>query len=260
MSTTRAWNRTPRQKGTQLNAGLGVLLAVAGGKEQLPHLNHEGPSRVGLLFAVEGIDGSGKSTIVRSVGKRLVREGYRVRLTAEPSDLETGRVVRARLTRRLADALVDAEIDADYFLADRVYHNYTLIRPWLREGVHVVSDRYDLGTIAYQSCQGLPIDYLLDRRSWLLRLGLIEKPAIHFILDLTPETALARMDSRKLRTKFENRSFLTRLRSVYQSLPQLVDDRIAVVDAEQSEREVAAIIYGEIEGMVARDANSGQGV
>jgi len=212
------------------------------------------PSGRGMLFAIEGMDGSGKTTVASKVGKELVRKGRQVRLTREPSEFETGDVVRSRLTRPLSDSLVEAEIDADYFLADRVYHNFVFIKPLLEHGVSIVSDRYELGTVAYQSTQGLPIDYLLDRRRWLIRMGLVEKAAVHFVLDLQPATALKRLASRGKSEKFDDVAFLRRLRKTYESLPSLVDDRIVFINAERPVARVVDDLYSRIQADLDRIA------
>lgn len=160
-------------------------------------------------------------------------------LTQEPTSLATGKVLRERLKGERPGGLIDAAIDSEYFLADRILHNHVTIKPALAAGRNVVSDRYDLGTLAYQSTQGLPIEYLLEKRKWMLQLGLVEKPAVHILVDAEPESAMRRLRrTGKALEKFEHIEFLAALRRTYLELPGRLDDRIAVVDAEQGPDEV----------------------
>lgn len=208
------------------------------------------PNR-GVLVALEGIDGSGKTTVATAVRNLLIQEGFPVLLTHEPTEFMTGQVLRQRLSEGHSGTIVDAEIDTDYFFADRVYHNQTVVKPQLESGVNVVSDRYDLGTLAYQSTQGLPLEYLLERRRWLLSLALVERPVLNIVFDVSPATAVSRLaKAGKRREKFENEEFLAKLRETYQRLLSVVDDPIAVVDAERDVSEVVKDVYKKIRSLL----------
>lgn len=195
----------------------------------------------GLLVAIEGLDGSGKSTLAGGLRDRLEELGHPTVLTREPTSLVTGKVLRERLMGERIGGMVDAAIDAEYFVADRILHNDRIIGPALKSGKHVVSDRYDLGTLAYQSTQGLPLRYLIEKRQALLDLGLIAKPDMQLLVDVAPETAMKRLAATGKRLeKFEALNFLSALRKTYLDLPSHVDDQITILHGDAPPAELLA--------------------
>lgn len=195
----------------------------------------------GIFVAIEGIDGSGKSTVATRVVEKLNQKGYQTVLTAEPTKGETGLLLRERLKQSSKESggVVEGAIDAEYFFADRIYHNHALIKPKLESGIHVVSDRYDLSTLAYQSTQGVDMDYLVEKRDSMRRLDLIEKPTMVILLDVSVETALKRLEgTKKTMEKFEDPNFLTRLKENYFRLYKRLDDNMKLVDAERGIEDV----------------------
>lgn len=164
-----------------------------------------------------------------------------MRLSREPTDFETGRLVRARLsqhhTGEPSGNLAEAAIDTEYFAADRIEHNLRLITPTLVSGGNVLSDRYDLGTLVYQSVAGLPLEYLLRKRDELNKLGLARRADIYLLVDLEPSTAWHRINSRATsREKFEDHETLARLRARYLEVATVLrDERILRLNGELPE-------------------------
>lgn len=109
--------------------------------------------RPGRLLVLEGLDGAGTTTQSRLLADALRRRGRRVHLTAEPSGGPVGALVRQVLTRRISApaGAFDADALALLFAADRLDHHATEIAPRLARGEDVVSDRYTLSSLAYQS-------------------------------------------------------------------------------------------------------------
>ncbi|MGB8931099.1 MAG: dTMP kinase [Anaeromyxobacteraceae bacterium] len=109
----------------------------------------------GRFLVVEGLDGAGTTTQARLLGDRLRSAGRRVHVTAEPSGGPVGALVRQILSGRLRGRAPDGAFDADalalLFAADRVDHARAEILPALAEGIDVISDRYTLSSLAYQS-------------------------------------------------------------------------------------------------------------
>jgi len=103
---------------------------------------------------LEGLDGAGTTTQARLLAERLRAQGRRVHLTAEPSGGPVGALLRQVLTRRVAGAggaPFDPAALALLFAADRLDHWASEIGPRLAEGADVLSDRYVLSSLAYQS-------------------------------------------------------------------------------------------------------------
>jgi dTMP kinase len=108
----------------------------------------------GRFLVLEGLDGAGTTTQARLLAEALRRAGRRVHLTAEPSRGPAGALVRQVLGRRVAGPggeELDPRALALLFAADRLDHYRVEVEPRLAEGCDVVSDRYALSSLAYQS-------------------------------------------------------------------------------------------------------------
>jgi dTMP kinase len=103
----------------------------------------------GKLIVLEGIDGSGTTTQAARLGEFLDRIGQPALVTREPSHGPIGLELRKILGG--AHAPVDPAAMALLFAADRVDHLSREILPALAAGRHVVTDRYVLSSLAYQS-------------------------------------------------------------------------------------------------------------
>lgn len=112
----------------------------------------------GRLIVFEGLDGAGTTTQASMLRDALARERRKVHLTQEPSRGPVGGLLRLFLERRLtipptragAEPLSPAML-ALLFAADRLDHVASEIAPLVRDGWTVVSDRYLLSSLAYQS-------------------------------------------------------------------------------------------------------------
>ncbi len=100
----------------------------------------------GKLIVLEGIDGAGTTTQAMRLGRHF---GERVYVTREPSDGPSGTLIRQIL--RGEHQPFDHAALALLFAADRVDHLKREIEPYLNKGVNVVSDRYVISSLVYQS-------------------------------------------------------------------------------------------------------------
>lgn len=179
-----------------------------------------------MFIVLEGIDGSGKTTLRDAIRDALSGMGCDTVVTAEPTDGRVGGLLRAGGTdNQFAEALL--------FVADRACHTDE-IKALLERGTNVVCDRYYASTLAYQSAGSDGPDYGL--LVTLNRLATIE-PDLTFVLDLDPELGLSRVDDRgEERSKFEMLDFQRRVRANYLSLAE--ERGFAVLDATQSKEEL----------------------
>ena len=116
--------------------------------------------RKGLFLAFEGIDGSGKSTQIRLLNDRLLKEGCRVYQTCEPSGGPIGSQIRQILTGRMK---ADSRVIAALFAADRLDHLLNDINGMaarIEEGITVLTDRYYFSSYAYHSVD-VPMDWVI---------------------------------------------------------------------------------------------------
>src|SRR4051794_5711725 len=100
----------------------------------------------GKLIVLEGIDGAGTTTQAQRLGKHF---GARVHVTREPSDGAAGILIRQILRGEYHP--YDHTALALLFAADRLDHLKREIEPQLQKGVHVISDRYVISSLVYQS-------------------------------------------------------------------------------------------------------------
>ncbi|MGQ9728127.1 MAG: dTMP kinase, partial [Candidatus Fervidibacter sp.] len=141
----------------------------------------------GLFVTVEGVEGSGKTTITQMLAYWLTQKGLSVTVTSEPGSTLLGKKIR-ELLMTVEERTAWAE--AFLFLADRTEHVAKVILPALKRGEIVLCDRFVDSTIAYQAF-GLGLN--LERLTELNRIatnGLT--PDLTLLLDLDPKVGLSR--------------------------------------------------------------------
>ncbi len=110
-------------------------------------------SERGILIAIEGIDGAGKTTQVKMLHRALKRAGISVIRSKEPTTGHWGSILRqSAFTGRLSP-----REELETFIKDRTEHVETLIGPHLSSGSVVILDRYFYSTIAYQGARGADV-------------------------------------------------------------------------------------------------------
>jgi dTMP kinase len=196
----------------------------------------------GKFIVLEGIDGSGKSSQIAAVANFILSKNKHNHLviTREPYK---NREIRA-LLRKESNPYTRAEELARLYVEDRKEHVREMILPSLKNGLYVVSDRYKLATICYQSAQGLPIQGLIKMHEGL------PVPDITIIVDVSVDVAEARMkkDSRD-EHKFEaNKQFQQKVRENYLQMPDVLPrEKIFIVDGAKTIEEVGKEIISILE-------------
>ena len=183
------------------------------------------PGRKGILVAVEGIDGAGKTTQVELLVDALRRAGELVVASKEPTDGQWGR--RIRESAHAGRLSLDDE--TDLFIKDRREHIDQVIQPALDEGKIVVLDRYFHSTLAYQGARGANVeDLLVTMRDFA------PIPDIVILIDVAPEAGLERIsESRGERPNlFEQLDQLNEVRRIFNQLA-VSDSTIRTIDGRQ---------------------------
>lgn len=181
----------------------------------------------GLFVTVEGIDGSGKTSVVEAIED----EFDRVVTTSEPTDYNTGQLVRELLQDSHSNPITDFHA----FMADRQKHIDTLIKPHLHDDYLVVSDRYADSTRAYQS---LLLEGKVDNPSGYIRRVMKPwnvEPDLTLYLDVPPEVAIGRVDADE---KYEKQTTLEAVYSNYRDIGEHYSDRWFTIDATRPLDEV----------------------
>jgi dTMP kinase len=177
-----------------------------------------------MLVTLEGLDGSGKTTVWESL-----REVYPDAVfTREPTDSWYGEAVARSIDADDADPLAELFL----YTADHADHLSRVVRPALADGDLVVSDRYSDSRYAYQgatladSTVDDPLDYIQSVHDPFTR-----QPELTVYLDIDPETAAERSGKTN---KFEQTDYLERVRANYERLIDAEPERFVRVDATQS--------------------------
>ncbi|HEX6767531.1 MAG TPA: dTMP kinase [Polyangiaceae bacterium] len=206
----------------------------------------------GTFIVVEGIDGAGTTTHSRLLAKALKAPTREVVLTCEPTNGPVGGLIRQILQRRLfvADATGPRGFAwstlALLFAADRLDHLDSVVLPALAEGSIVVSDRYDLSSLAYQSATAPASSDVLP---WIRSLNARAiRPDLTVVLDVPAEVAAERRQGRGgVEEVFENRPLQDRLVSIYEHAQTLVPgDRLVHVSGVGETSDVAIRILSAV--------------
>ena len=212
----------------------------------------------GFFIAIEGGDGSGKTTQIKRISAALADDGYHVESTREPGGTELGTKIRSIL---FDSDPPSPRTEALLFAADRAHHVASLVDPSLDAGNIVITDRYIDSTIAYQSA-GRSFDEktILALSRWATQ-GLV--PNLTIVLDIEPEVAAERMGKRGDSNYLdqENQQFHQRVRQTYLSRAHKELDRYVVLDAsidadELTEQILAAIRARLPQTLVKRDTGT----
>jgi dTMP kinase len=169
--------------------------------------------RKGALVTLEGIDGSGKSSLAQALEEALKARGVDAVFTREPTRSWLGEAVK-RAIREASDPFVEAFL----FLADHADH-VRQVQQWIAQRKLVVSDRYGDSCLAYQAATLDPVlrPRGVDALDWLAvaQAPVTRAPDLCLLLDLEPRAALQRIAGREELIKFEDQVFLERVRSNY---------------------------------------------
>lgn len=159
----------------------------------------------GIFVAIEGIDGTGKTTLANSL-KKILEDDYSIYLTHEPSNSEAG----LKLRKSFTEGRLSPEEEAKLFVEDRKIHIKDEILPHLNSGFIVITDRYYFSNIAYQGAVGVPTSVLKSMNSEFIL------PNLVLYLDLDVDEALSRITkNRGCPDLMERREDIVKIKSIY---------------------------------------------
>jgi dTMP kinase len=202
-----------------------------------------------LFFTFEGGEGSGKSVQAKELYRRLSQLAVPVLLTHEPGGTPFGQKV-GRWLKWGQGADISPLTELMLFNASRAQLVAEVIQPALKSGKLVISDRYADSTTAYQG-YGRELDLAMVKAvNKAATQGLA--PALTILLDILVEEGLARIKVReKDRFEQETLAFHQRVRQGYLKLAADEPGRWLVVDASQSKRKIAEIIWQRVSQLLS---------
>lgn len=194
-------------------------------------MSHRFPGRFIIL---EGIDGSGTTSQTHLLLQAFTQASISVQATAEPSRGPIGTFVRTFLKE---EQLPPPPISmALLFAADRHAHLEQEIIPWLKQGVHVICDRYVLSSFAYQQAAGVSRDFIQMANQG------IYLPDITFFLQVSPEIALERrMQRAQSHELYDDHELQRKIALLYQKEAETwnqTQSPLFVVDGAKGKEEV----------------------
>lgn len=193
-------------------------------------------SKNGAFISLEGIDGSGKTTLRELLVSALNSDN--IISIREPGGTYISEKIRAVLLDAQNMGMA-ARTEALLYAAARSQVVEEIIRPALNEGKLVLADRYLDSTIAYQGYgRGLDLAFLTQLNN-LCTGGL--KPDLTLVLDVDPLEGLRRRDQEKPdRLEQEGISFQQKVREGYLAVASREPERVKVIDASRDKNEVLA--------------------
>lgn len=199
----------------------------------------------GKFIVFEGIDGSGKSTQIQMVSKRIQDRKLKVCTTFEPTDRPIGALIRQMLSGKIQ---TDQRTLALLFAADRMDHlvnEENGIQRKIREGELVLCDRYYFSSYAYHA-QYMDMEWVIHANS--LNVNLL-RPDLTVFIDVDPEKCFERIkNNRSSFEMYEKIDIMKNVRVNYlKAFERLKDlEKIVVIDGNDSVDHVADAIFHEI--------------
>lgn len=203
----------------------------------------------GVLISFEGSEGSGKSTQIARLAKRLQDLGRDVVSTREPGGTEIGEQIRNIIVHNSKGDEMCAETELLLFAAARAQLVRENIAPALLRGAIVLSDRFLDSSTVYQ---GIGRNLAMGPVNQINRFAVGNvMPHITVVIDVPTSVSLARIRQRASdlpdRMERENIDFYEKVRAGYLVLAKGMPERFVVIDGTKSEDAIEKQIWAELE-------------
>ena len=205
----------------------------------------------GVFITLEGTEGSGKSTQLKTIEQYLQQHNRRYIKVREPGGTPIAEEIRNLLkTPRNDDAMCDTT-ELLLMYAARAQLVNTVIKPAIEQGIDVICDRHDLSTVAYQG-GGRGMDLGEIKAISKVVLGDF-KPNLTILLDIDPIKGMQRAKARGELDRFEQSKmdFFVRVRNTYLECAKQDPNTIKVVNGDDSIDNVSSHIRQLLDNLYA---------
>ncbi|KTD19483.1 dTMP kinase [Legionella israelensis] len=208
----------------------------------------------GKFIAIEGLEGAGKSTAVELLVNRLQQASIQVLITREPGGTAIGEILRSILKDPRYKETLNAKTELLLLYAARIQLINEVILPALKQGIWVITDRFELSTFAYQGGgRGLNKEFIKQLSAYCLE-GF--SPDLTLFLDISPEEGMARARQRGKADRIEQESmaFFHKIYDAYMKLITLTPN-VKIINASAPLNEVQNEISQIIDNYLITHAN-----
>lgn len=203
----------------------------------------------GIFIALEGPDGSGKSTITKKIGDYLEKTGINYIITREPGGTPVGEEIRGIILDR-NNTEIGNETEALLYAAARAQHVKEKINPALAEGKLVISDRFVFSSLAYQ---GVGRDLGIDKVKMINDFAIGSTyPDLILFFNIDSEETLKRkiVGDNGDRLELEGNKFHKKVYNGYKDIIEKYPDNVVIIDGSKSIEEVFRSTLVEIEKII----------
>jgi dTMP kinase len=197
-----------------------------------------------MFITLEGPEGSGKTSVMKEVIRRLINEGFPIVETREPGGTIIAEQIREVILSK-ENILLDPRAEALLYAASRRQNLVEKIWPAIRSGNIVICDRFIDSSLAYQGgARGLGVQEILAINLFATEGSF---PELTLLFDIDPEIGLKRIAANSHREinrlDLEQLDFHKLVRQTYLQLARQYPDRIVVIDANLPLEQVIEFTY-----------------
>lgn len=184
----------------------------------------------GTFISLDGVDGCGKSTQIKLLTQWFEDRDLPVLVVRDPGGTALGESLREILLHRTEIPLGNTA-EMLLYMASRAQLMQEKVLPALKSGQVVITDRFLLANVAYQSCNGVAAEEI-----W--QVGRIatsgRMPDLTFLLDIDPSISFQRMQDKLDRLESRGIDYMRQVRNSFRNESSRLGDSVVTVDASQS--------------------------